>query len=289
MPAETAFPKLLSTDDGIYQVWAMCYARLESRRVHENFIFRDMHDGPMPVDYNMWIVRNEHRTILIDTGFSPRASAERGRPLDYDPIEGLKKMGIDPDEIDDIVITHLHYDHAGNIDRFGKAKFHIQDGEVAFATGRCMCDVYNRLPYDVEDVVSMVRHTYADRVIFHDGDDDLLPGITLHAFPGHTAMVQAVRVMTPRGPVLLASDTTHYFANILNMKPFVVTADATATLDSYHKVLKLANGVDRLIPGHDPKLRRMYPAHDINGIELLALHEEPEPFDAAELARTDDF
>lgn len=289
MTTESAFPRLSSSDDGIYQVWSMCYARQVNRRVHENFIYRDMHDGPMPVDYNIWIVRNEHRTILVDTGFSPRASAERDRPLDFDPIGGLKKIGIDPQAIDDIVITHLHYDHAGNIDRFGKANFHVQDGEVAFATGRCMCDDHLRFPYYVEDVVALVRRTYADRVVFHDGDDSLLPGITLHAFPGHAAMVQAVRVMTPRGPILLASDTTHYFANILNMKPFVLTVDSAATLDSYRKALKLAGGVDRLIPGHDPKLRRLYPTHDVNGIELLALHEEPQSIDAAELRRTDDF
>lgn len=58
---------------------------------------------------------------------------------------------------------------------------------------------------------------------------------------------------------------------------------------SCRKILKLAGGVDRLIQGHGPKLRRLYPTHDVNSIELLALHEEPQPFDAAELKRTDDF
>jgi glyoxylase-like metal-dependent hydrolase (beta-lactamase superfamily II) len=248
-----------------------------------------MHDGPMPVDYNLWIVRNRHRTVLVDTGFSPRASAERGRPLDFDPIDGQKRMGIDPDAIDDVVITHLPYDHAGNIDRFAKARFHIQDAEVAFATGRCMCEHDIRYTFDVEDVVTLVRRTYADRVCFHDGDDELFPGITLHAFPGHSAAVQAVRVNTARGPILLASDTTHYFGNILNRKPFVVTVDMAATLESYTEILELAGGVDRLIPGHDPKIRRLYPACDVGGVELLALHEAPKPFDPAELARTDDF
>jgi glyoxylase-like metal-dependent hydrolase (beta-lactamase superfamily II) len=125
--------------------------------------------------------------------------------------------------------------------------------------------------------------------VFHEGDDDLLPGLTLHAFPGHSAMVQAVRVNTARGPVLLASDSTHYFANILNMKPFVLTIDTSATIDSYHRILKLAGGINRLVPGHDPKVRRLYPVFEVNGIELLALHEEPKPISAAELARTDNF
>jgi glyoxylase-like metal-dependent hydrolase (beta-lactamase superfamily II) len=289
MPTDNLFPGRPPAEDDVYEIWSMCYGTGATRRVHDNFMMRDMHDGPMPLDYNLWILRNAHRVVLVDTGFGPRASTERGRPILFDPIEGLKTIGIDPDAIEDIVITHLHYDHAGNIDRFGKARFHVQDGEVAYATGRCMCEAHTRFPYDVEDIVTLVRRTYADRVVFHEGDDDLLPGLTLHAFPGHSAMVQAVRVNTARGPVLLASDSTHYFANILNMKPFVLTIDTSATIDSYHRILKLAGGTNRLVPGHDPKVRRLYPVYEVNGIELLALHEEPNPISAAELARTDNF
>jgi glyoxylase-like metal-dependent hydrolase (beta-lactamase superfamily II) len=289
MPTDNLFPDQPPVEDDVYEIWSMCYGTGATRRVHDNFMMRDMHDGPMPLDYNLWILRNAHRVVLVDTGFGPRASTERGRPILFDPIEGLKAIGIDPDAIEDIVITHLHYDHAGNIDRFGKARFHVQDGEVAYATGRCMCEAHTRFPYDVEDIVTLVRRTYADRVVFHEGDDDLLPGLTLHAFPGHSAMVQAVRVNTARGPVLLASDSTHYFANILNMKPFVLTIDTSATIDSYHRILKLAGGINRLVPGHDPKVRRLYPVYEVNGIELLALHEEPNPISAAELARTDNF
>jgi glyoxylase-like metal-dependent hydrolase (beta-lactamase superfamily II) len=289
MPTDNLFPGRPPAEDDIYEIWSMCYGTGATRRVHDNFMMRDMHDGPMPLDYNLWILRNAHRVVLVDTGFGPRASTERGRPIQFDPIEGLKRIGVDPDAIEDIVITHLHYDHAGNIDRFGKARFHVQDGEVAYATGRCMCEAHTRFPYDVEDIVTLVRRTYADRVVFHEGDDDLLPGLTLHAFPGHSAMVQAVRVNTARGPVLLASDSTHYFANILNMKPFVLTIDTSATIDSYHRILKLAGGINRLIPGHDPKVRRLYPVHEVNGIELLALHEEPNSISATELARTDNF
>jgi glyoxylase-like metal-dependent hydrolase (beta-lactamase superfamily II) len=289
MPTDNLFPGRPPAEDDVYEIWSMCYGTGATRRVHDNFMMRDMHDGPMPLDYNLWILRNAHRVVLVDTGFGPRASTERGRPILFDPIEGLKAIGIDPDAIEDIVITHLHYDHAGNIDRFGKARFHVQDGEVAYATGRCMCEAHTRFPYDVEDIVTLVRRTYADRVVFHEGDDDLLPGLTLHAFPGHSAMVQAVRVNTARGPVLLASDSTHYFANILNMNPFVLTIDTSATIDSYHRILKLAGGINRLVPGHDPKVRRLYPVYEVNGIELLALHEEPNPISAAELARTDNF
>ena len=136
MPKISPLPDMSASEDGVYQIYSLCYAKAGARRVHDNFVMRDMHDGPMPLDYNVWILRNAHRTILVDTGFGHRASSERGRPIDFNPIEVLPRLGINPDAIEDVIITHLHYDHAGNMDRLAKARFHIQDAEVAFATGR---------------------------------------------------------------------------------------------------------------------------------------------------------
>jgi glyoxylase-like metal-dependent hydrolase (beta-lactamase superfamily II) len=272
-------PDMDRAHEGVYQVYALCFARVRERRIHDNFMRRDMHDGPMPMDFNIWIVRNAHRTILVDTGFGKRAATARGRPLDVDPVEALVQIGIDPDAIEDIALTHLHFDHAGNIERFAKARFHVQDAEVAFATGGCMCEASLRYPFDVEDVVAFVRHTYAERVRFHDGDAAPWPGISLHAVPGHTLGMQAVRVITARGPVVLASDSSHFYANLLRRAPFVVTVDAPATLRSYDRLLELAGSIERVIPGHDPRVRALYPRRTYAGIELSALHETPRPHD----------
>jgi glyoxylase-like metal-dependent hydrolase (beta-lactamase superfamily II) len=287
MADKTAFPKIDPSRDDVYQVYSMCYARAPRRRVHENFMVRDMHDGPMPLDFNVWILRNAHRTVLVDTGFGHRAAGERSWPLDVDPIEALAQLGIDPDAIEDVVITHLHFDHAGNLDRFGKARFHVQDAEVAFATGRCMCEAHLRRPFDIEDVVTLVRHTYAERVRFHDGDADILPGISVHALHGHSQGLQGVRVMTARGPILLASDACHFYANFLKRAPFALTVDAAATLRSYARMMELGGSVEHIIPGHDPKVRDLYPNHKIRGIDLTALHETPKPHDITALCRTE--
>lgn len=271
------------SDDGIYHVYSLCFGKAPERRVHENFMRRDMHDGPMPLDFNVWILHNAHRTVLVDTGFGQRAANERKRAIDFDPVAALDSLGIPAAAIEDIILTHLHFDHAGNIDRFAKARFHVQDAEVAFATGRCMCEGNLRFPFDVEDIVALVRHTYAERVCFHDGDAQPLPGISLHLVPGHTQGIQSVRVMTPRGPVLLASDSAHYYANLLRRSPFSVTVDAMATLRSYDKLMALAGSVDRIIPGHDPRVRAFYPSEQFGGIELTALHAVPKAHDLAQI------
>ena len=84
-------------------------------------------------------------------------------------------MGVDAAEVEDVIITHMHYDHAGGVGDFPKATFHVQDGEMAYATGRCMCHPAIRRPFEVEDVVALVRKVYGNQVAFHDGDGSSRP------------------------------------------------------------------------------------------------------------------
>ena len=284
----TTLPSLPALDlgDDVYQVWSLNFARLD-RTVRQNFMITDLHDGPMPLDYNFWILRNAARTVLVDTGFGPRAAAERNRVLLHDPIEALATLGVSVETIKDVIVTHLHYDHAGNMDRLPCARFHVQDSEVAAATGRCMCEKFMRAAYDVEDIVTLVRHTFADRVRFHDGDDACLPGISLHHLPGHTDGIQSVLVNTPRGPVFLASDVSHYYANFMRKSPFSLIVDVPESLESYDRLFDLAGHFENIIPGHDPLVRTLFPSVEVAGISLAALHETPQAMTGALLRRED--
>ncbi|MDM0021833.1 N-acyl homoserine lactonase family protein [Variovorax saccharolyticus] len=281
-----------TTDDGVYEVYALRYASMPERRSLENFLVRDgIHDGPMALEFYIWIVRNAHRTILVDTGFGREAFAgQRPWTLIIDPIESLVQLGIDVETIQDVVITHLHCDHAGSIDRLPNARLHVQDAEVNYATGRCMCESHLRYGFELENILTLMRRVYSERVCFHDGDASPFPGVSLHLVPGHTPGMQVVRVMTKRGPVVLASDASHYYANYLRRAPFKLTTDAIATLRSYNRLLELADGaVSRIVPGHDPKVRALYPKQEAGGIELICLHEEPVHHDLEALSRVDNF
>ena len=112
------------------------------------------------------------------------------------------------------MVTHLHYDHVGNFELFPAATLHLQEREMHYATGRYMCQECFRGAFEVEDVVGMVRQVYAGRVRFHDGDAELFPGVSLHLIGGHTMGLQVVRVATRRGWVVLASDASHFYANM---------------------------------------------------------------------------
>src|SRR4029078_12823316 len=191
--------------DQEYELFAMRYATRDAQR-SEHFIGADPHDVPMPMDYFMWLARGGGRTFVIDTGFNAEVSRKRKRTFLRCPVETLIALDIDAPAVKDVILTHLHYDHAGNFDRFPNARFHLQERELHYATGR-----YMRFPrlshsFEVEDICGIVRLNYAQRVLFYAGDAELAPGITLHAAGGHSDGLQFVGGVQGRAPVGLASD-----------------------------------------------------------------------------------
>ena len=178
-----------------YQVYALRYATREGRR-QDNFIGGDPHDGPMPMDYFCWLAVGDERRFVIDCGFTEEVSAQRKRTYLRNPVDALELLGVSAADVEDVIITHLHYDHVGNFDRFPKARFHLQETELAFATGKYMRHPFLSHAFEVEDVVGMVRLNYRGRVVFHNGDAELAPGLRLHLAGGHSAGLQFVSVHT---------------------------------------------------------------------------------------------
>jgi len=242
-----------------YELYAVKYAH-HPRRASENFIGGDPHDGPMPLDYFVWLIRDAERTVVVDTGFSAATAARRQRNHIRCPSEGLRLLGVEAADVPDVVITHLHYDHVGNFDLFPKARFHLQDLEMRYATGRHMGHPVFSGAYEVEDVVGMVREVYRGRVCFHSGDEPLYPGISLHLIGGHTMGIQVVRVMTRRGWVLLAADATHLYANMGETRPFPIVYSVADMVEGYRTMRGLAEWPTHIIPGHDPQVMTRYPA-----------------------------
>ncbi len=223
----------------------------------------------MPLDYYVWAIVNAERTVIVDTGFDADAAQRRGRELVRPVAEGLKAVGISPDEVEHIVISHMHYDHAGNQDLFPRARYHLQDAELAYCTGRCMLDPAVGDVFDAGAVSAMVRKVYAGRVQFHDGDEEIAPGITVHKVGGHTRGMQIVRVWTQRGWVVLGSDSAHFYANLEPGRPFPILDNLPAYVEAQRTALQLASSPQHFIPGHDPLVLSRYP-HARNGLDGVA-------------------
>jgi glyoxylase-like metal-dependent hydrolase (beta-lactamase superfamily II) len=258
-----------------YEIYAVRYAHHE-RRASENFLGGDPHDGPMPLDYFAWAIKGEDRTLVLDTGFDRAMAKQRGREFLRPPRDGLLAIGVDPAEVGDVVITHMHYDHAGNHDLFPDATFHLQDREMAFCTGRCMCHPQLRRSFEAGDVAAMVGRLFRGRVRFHDGAGEIAPGITVHHVGGHTNGLQVMRVKTRRGWVVLASDASHFYANFEQMRAYPTVYNVGDMLEGFATVKRLASSSAHVVPGHDPLVLRRYPAPR-PGLEGIAVRLDITP------------
>jgi glyoxylase-like metal-dependent hydrolase (beta-lactamase superfamily II) len=259
-----------------YEVYAIRYATRDGTRA-KNFVGGDAHDAPMPMDYYVWLVRSPERTFVVDTGFGREVGARRGRTLLRLPAEGLALLDVDATTVRDVIISHLHYDHVGTFEDFPAARFHLQDAEMAYATGRHMCHGQFNHGYEVDEVTGMVRLVFQDRVVFHDGDAELAPGISVHRIGGHTDGLQCVRVNTARGWVVLASDTSHYYEHFERYRVFTTVFNVGAVIQGYRRLRELAGGDERrIVPGHDPLVMQRYPAASaaLDGI-AVRLHVDP--------------
>jgi glyoxylase-like metal-dependent hydrolase (beta-lactamase superfamily II) len=243
-----------------YEVFAIRYASLSGRKASENFIGGDPHESGSDLDYFVWLARSASRTFVIDTGFDAAVGARRGRAAITPPQQGLARLGVEAKTVKDVVITHLHYDHVGNFGLFPAATFHLQDDEMAYATGRLMAQKFFSQAYEVDEVVAMVREVYKGRVRFHDGDAELAPGFSLHRITGHTKGLQAVRVHTRAGWMVLASDASHLYANMNEKRPYPIVYDVPKMVAGYARLAELADSPGLIVPGHDPLVMRRYPA-----------------------------
>jgi glyoxylase-like metal-dependent hydrolase (beta-lactamase superfamily II) len=243
-----------------YEVYAIRYATHADRTARSNFIGGDEHDGPSPLDYFVWVVRGDAGTFVIDTGFDAEAARVRQRQLLSPVADGLARLSVEPAAVEDVVITHMHYDHAGNHALFPRARYHLQDAEMAYCTGRHMSHAALRQAYAAGDVGEMVAKVFAGRVAFHAGDAELAPGLSLHLIGGHTMGMQAVRVWTRRGWLVLASDAAHLYANINEGRPFPIVHDVGAMLQGHSTLKRLASHDDLVVPGHDPLVLTRFPA-----------------------------
>jgi glyoxylase-like metal-dependent hydrolase (beta-lactamase superfamily II) len=201
-------------------------------------------DAPLQMDYFFWVLRRGSEAILVDTGFDPVVAERMGRTVLVKPYEVVAALGIDPSLI---VITHLHYDHIGNVARFPDADLVIPRRELEFWTS----PVARRAQFAAHVVPEEIAHV-ASRSPRLDGD---VPGLQVTHVGGHSPGQTIVQA----GDIVLASDALHYYEELERDRPPAVLhdlADCYAALDT----LRGLNGV--LVAGHDPLVTERFPSDD---------------------------
>ena len=233
-----------------YTIYAVQYAHRKT--TSSELFYGDTHNTPVAMDYFVWALTNGERTVVVDLGFTEEVGTRRGRQFLRCPSKGLAEIGIDCASVEHVILSHFHYDHVGNYALFPNATFYVQDTEMSFYTGRYVQYPAFGRSIEVDDVVALVRYNYAGRLHFVDGEQEILPGISVHKVGGHTAGMQIITVQTKHGRAVVASDASHYYHNIEQNVPFMTLHDIPGMYRGFQRIRELADTPELIIPGHDP-------------------------------------
>ena len=220
--------------------------------------------GPqVDIAFTVWPLRDtaSGRVILVDAGFYRDKFIQSWKPQDFvRPSEALATgLGIAPDKVTDIIITHSHWDHSDGADLFPKATIWIQKAEYEYYVG-ANGEVLNRGGVDAVDAEMFAGLKAAGRVKLIDGDNqEILPGIRVYTGGKHTFASQYVGVATSGGTVVVASDNAYLFRNLAEKRAIAQTLDASSNLAAQARMLEIAGSPARVIPGHDPEVFNRFP------------------------------
>jgi len=217
-------------------------------------------DAPLQMDYFFWLLRGDDETILVDSGFHPEAGARRGRTTLVPPLEALDRLAIRSDTIGRVVVTHLHYDHTGQLSAFPDAELIVQRRDVEF-WGAPDLDDDHTVHIEADDVAYVAAAIERGRARVLDGAAMITPGVGAVLVGGHSPGQQCLVVKGEQGPVLLASDAVHYYEELEQRLPFAIYTDLEEMARGYELLESLAEHTGAaLVPGHDPAVADRYPA-----------------------------
>lgn len=249
----------------LWEVYAIKYAERNSRTRFDSFMFDPLHQQPHEMDYFVWLLKAQDQLILVDTGYDTEEARARSRPILRTQHDALDALGISPEDISKVIITHLHYDHAGCLNAFPNARFYLHPSEMEYATGPCMCEDVLRMPYTGAHICDAITALYSGRLEYTQTDQEIVPGVNVYRVGGHARGLQVVRVKTASGYLCLASDASHYFENFLTRKPFPIVVDLQDMLQGYDTIQALASSTELVIPGHDPLVGKIFPQFGHSG------------------------
>ena len=252
-PAQSAAPT--------YTIEAIRYATIRGFPV-DGLVAGADPSRKMDIAMIFWLVQGGGHNILVDSGFYRPQLFKGWSIADFrKPSDALSAAGLKPEDVTDIVISHMHWDHADGMDLFPKARIWIQRDEYTYYTGDAWHHADTHGGIEPDDVEALVKANIAGRVSFVEGDDrEILPGIRCYTGGKHTYQSQYATVHAKDGTVVLASDNVYLYENLDKHVPIAETLDAKSNLAAQDRMRTLASDPKFIVPGHDPAIFERFPA-----------------------------
>jgi glyoxylase-like metal-dependent hydrolase (beta-lactamase superfamily II) len=250
-----------------YEVFAVRYATLPRFKVSGLIAGADT-SRRLDIAMMVWVIKGGGRTILVDAGFHRDDFVNRWHPTDFiPPSEAIGKLGIKPEDVTDVIVSHVHWDHLDGIDLFPRAKVWIQREE--FEHHLDSSGVVKDRAIDAGDAQLLAGIAREGRVMLVDGDGkEIIPGITVYTGGKHTFASQFAAVPTAEGTVVLASDNAYLYENFAKHVPIAQTLDSASNLRTQTRMTTLASDPRLIVPGHDPEVFARFPTPG-NGVALI--------------------
>jgi glyoxylase-like metal-dependent hydrolase (beta-lactamase superfamily II) len=263
-PAEDAVDPLAGLRpraSGTWRVLALAYASRTGVRGQHFLGHDERSQEPHPTAYYVWLAVSDTDVVLVDAGIGPaRAASIPGLRYFGSPVDLLAGVGVSPGHIGWSVLTHLHYDHTGVVAELPSATYVVQQAELDYWTGPWAGRITReRWLFSPEDLAHLSGAGRLGRLRLVTGDEEVLPGLSVHLVGGHTAGMQVVRLRTSAGHVVLASDASHFYENLSGDRPAPILHCMTGVYGAFDRVATLADGAELIVPGHDPAVLERHP------------------------------
>lgn len=245
-----------------YEVLAVRYGTRTATKA-ENYLNYHVYGEPdarFEMDYFFWVVRDSTRTVVVDCGFRPEVGERRGRTVLVDPVDALRGLGVDPATVEQVVVSHAHYDHIGNLDRFPAAEVVMSRREYEFWTGPYAGRIQFAHSVEANELVHLATLRTEGRLRLVDDGADLAPGLELIVVGGHTPGQLVVQATVDGGVAVLATDALHFYEELERDRPFFVVADLVDMYRGFDLVREMTADPGRLlVAGHDADVNRRFP------------------------------
>jgi glyoxylase-like metal-dependent hydrolase (beta-lactamase superfamily II) len=201
------------------------------------------------------VARRGDEVGVLDAGYVDRDYGAQFGVSDWtDLVQRLAEVGVAPEAVDWVTLSHLHWDHAGGTSRFPNARFVMQRRELAGAALDVPGNPFVTNGFRPEETLDAIRLKWDGRLELIDGDaPDWRPGVDLFLTPGHTAGTMTVCLDTRKGRVCYSSDAVYLYRNLEENLPLGIAMLPVEMYESYARIRRLMQGA-RLVPGHDARI-----------------------------------